>query len=393
VQRLLNLTLAGGLTAILLTLLLTTSLAAKLTPLTIDLGGIAAALGAAALSWRFDRSRAVYLLLLLLFAELADRTLPATLRPATALLTGFNLLLLALLVERGMHSLRGALLLSLPGLQAVLLSACSAGIAQHLPLMQQMQDRMLPSGGLPAGWLIGPLLPAVIALVIQIGRFWRYPTALEGALIWALAAATVAGGPLESSLITLLRGGAALALAIALIEYSYTLAYRDELTGLPGRRALNEACKRLGSHYCLAMVDIDFFKKLNDRHGHDVGDQVLRMVAARLRNCDGGGRAYRYGGEEFCIVFSGAELDTAQQHLEALREKIAGAPFVIRSKNRPSKKPKAAKPKKTENALKVTVSIGVAQRGDKHRHPDEVLKAADQALYRAKEGGRNQVCV
>jgi len=387
-QRLINLILAGGLTAILLTLLLATPLAAKLTPLTNDLGCIAAALAAAALSWRFDRSRAVYLLLLLLFAELADRTLPVTLRPLSALVTAANLVLVALLVERGMHSLRGLLLLSLPGLQAVLISAFAAQIVPQLTPLLAWQP--LP---LPAGWPLAALLIAAIAVLVQAGRFWRYPTALEGVMIWALAAAAVTGGPLASSLIILLRGGAALALAIALIEYSYTLAYRDELTTLPGRRALNEACKRLGGSYCLAMVDIDFFKKLNDRHGHDVGDQVLRMVAARLRSCDGGGRAYRYGGEEFCIVFNGAERDSAQQHLEVLREKIAGAPFVIRSKNRPSKKPKTAKPKKTENALKVTVSIGVAQRSDKHRHPDEVLKAADQALYRAKEGGRNQVCV
>ncbi len=385
--RLLNLILAGGLTAALLVLLLATPLHDKLTPLSIDLGCIAAALGAATLCWRFDRSRGFYLLLLVLFAELAERTFPAALRPLLALLTAGNLLLIALLVERGMHSLRGALLLSLPGWQALLLSLFSAQILPQLAPLLAWQP--LP---LPPGWQLVTLLPAAIAMLLQAGRFWRYPTALEGALLWAFAAAVGASGPLPPTIATLLRGGAALALAIALIEYAYTLAYRDELTSLPGRRALMEAFKRLGGSYSIAMVDIDFFKKLNDRHGHDVGDQVLRMVAARLRGCSGGGRAYRYGGEEFCIVFSGVERDSARPHLEALREKIAGAPFVIRSKNRPAKKPKSAKPKQTENALKVTVSIGVAQRSDKQRQPEAVMKAADQALYRAKEGGRNQVC-
>src|SRR5207302_1408861 len=91
------------------------------------------------------------------------------------------------------------------------------------------------------------------------------------------------------------------ALTAALVEASYHMAYQDSLTGLPARRALNEALLRLGGHYSVAMIDVDHFKRINDRHGHDVGDQVLRIIAAKLAQVPGGGKAYRYGGEEFAV--------------------------------------------------------------------------------------------
>ena len=92
-------------------------------------------------------------------------------------------------------------------------------------------------------------------------------------------------------------------LCISLAHEGFHMAFRDELTGLPGRRALNEKLQRMGRIYTLAMADVDHFKVFNDTHGHDVGDQVLRMVAAQLRRVSGGGHAYRYGGEEFTLVF------------------------------------------------------------------------------------------
>src|SRR2546428_6094753 len=97
----------------------------------------------------------------------------------------------------------------------------------------------------------------------------------------------------------------ALILIIAVVEASYHMAYQDSLTQLPARRALNEALLRLGSQYTVGMVDVDHFKRINDSHGHDVGDQVLKMVAARLAQVGGGGRAYRYGGEEVAGPFPG----------------------------------------------------------------------------------------
>jgi len=170
------------------------------------------------------------------------------------------------------------------------------------------------------------------------------------------------------------------------------MAFRDELTGLPARRALREDMLKLGSHYTLAMLDIDHFKKFNDRHGHDVGDQVLRMVAAKLSNVSGGGRAYRYGGEEFTVIFPGKYADDAADHLEELRKDVASCGFVLRGSMRPMSKPK--KPRKGWKPAKkvsVTISIGLAGRDGNNTNPQEVLKAADKALYRAKKAGRNRL--
>jgi diguanylate cyclase (GGDEF)-like protein len=140
------------------------------------------------------------------------------------------------------------------------------------------------------------------------------------------------------------------------------------------------------------MVDIDHFKRFNDRYGHEVGDQVLRMVASRLERVSGGGKAYRYGGEEFAVVFPGQSAADVMPHLESLRRAVEATCFVLRGRDRPRKKPAQPKrPSGPRNAVLVTVSIGVADRGEKRRRRGDVIKAADKALYRAKNAGRNQV--
>jgi len=156
---------------------------------------------------------------------------------------------------------------------------------------------------------------------------------------------------------------------------------------------MNEFLLKVGRRYTVAMVDVDHFKKVNDNHGHDVGDQVLRMVSTCLRRVSGGGRAYRYGGEEFAVIFPNKDIDRALPHLEELRETISRAGFVVRGRKRSKQNPEAQKGKSAGKArLQVTVSIGVAARNDKNTTPQQLIKAADQALYRAKKGGRNQVC-
>jgi len=179
----------------------------------------------------------------------------------------------------------------------------------------------------------------------------------------------------------------------ALLQESHQLAFRDPLTGLPGRRALEERLRALGGHYAIAMVDVDHFKKFNDTHGHDIGDQVLKLVAGRLSQAAKGGVAYRYGGEEFSVLFPGASLDDAARELEEIRGAIEGYKMAVRAPDRPKKPDEGAKRRgegKSEKMLSVTVSIGVA--GPKNgATPQHVIKAADEALYRAKQGGRNRV--
>jgi len=217
--------------------------------------------------------------------------------------------------------------------------------------------------------------------------------AFEGALLWVLAAAAIAlmpgqgpgAGPLAFA-------AAQVVLLFSVIEDSYRLAYHDGLTELPGRRAMEEALQTLEGDYAIAMVDVDHFKRFNDRHGHKAGDEALRMVATELRKVKGGGRAYRYGGEEFAILFPGANPTDAREHLEGVRSAIAARKFALRAPDRPRKKP--SRPKKTNrpaHLISVAVSIGVAGPNTRHSTPDSVLRAADRALYRAKSTGRNRV--
>jgi len=165
---------------------------------------------------------------------------------------------------------------------------------------------------------------------------------------------------------------------ILLIRESYRLAFYDELTSLPGRRALVEDMAKLGIKYSLAMIDIDHFKKFNDTYGHDTGDEVLKMVASRLANVGGSGKAYRYGGEEFVLLFPSKDVDESYTHTDILRDAIAKSPFTIRNK-------------KGSKTIYINISSGIVQKSSSDRDPFAVMKRADNALYKAKKAGRNQV--
>ena len=176
----------------------------------------------------------------------------------------------------------------------------------------------------------------------------------------------------------------------AVLQESWRMAYLDELTELPARRALREKFQKMGGTYTVAMLDVDHFKKFNDTYGHDTGDAVLRMIATKMNRVSGGGASYRYGGEEFSVVFNGKDSEDAKPHLEELRETIANTPFII---NRASRRKGDKKFRKKKNkAVKVTVSIGVADSKSNVSSPWDVLKLSDKALYRAKAKGRNRVC-
>jgi diguanylate cyclase (GGDEF)-like protein len=212
---------------------------------------------------------------------------------------------------------------------------------------------------------------------------------------WALGAFTL-GLHFSASRFGLhaFTAAAGLSLVVAVLQETYRLAFRDELTGLPSRRALIERLPSLGRRYTIAMVDVDHFKNFNDTYGHDAGDQVLRMVASRLGEVSGGGTAFRYGGEEFTILFPGKSAEQALTHLETVRARVAGYRMAIRRTDRPKRRGAGKRQRSSDHGTKtvtVTVSIGVAERSGNHDAPDAVLAAADKALYEAKRLGRNRV--
>ena len=242
-----------------------------------------------------------------------------------------------------------------------------------------------------------PLLAfAAVGLNLLI-RLLVCRTAADSGLFWGTCSCFLAFNAQQARFTAAYLALAGLILGMSAIETSYQVAYHDELTGLPGRRAFNRAIEALSDEYSIGMVDIDHFKRFNDTFGHDVGDQVLRMVAAKLARVGGDGTAFRCGGEEFAIVFP-CGVTEALSEAETLREIIEQSPFVVRGpdrskrprkerRTRPAKRSRRAAPLNTS----VTVSIGIAGPSATMTTPEEVIKAADIALYEAKESGRNRV--
>lgn len=185
-----------------------------------------------------------------------------------------------------------------------------------------------------------------------------------------------------------------LLIAYSVIKDSRTMAFKDELTSIPSRRSLMQYVQTLGRKYTVVMSDIDHFKKFNDTHGHDVGDEVLKLVASKLNKVAGGGKTFRFGGEEFVIIFPRKTPQEVQVFIEQIRLVIADYDIALRAKPRPQKPPKNKTAKAQKAAIvKVTTSFGIAQRTKGTSSFEDVMKQADIALYAAKKAGRNCIKV
>jgi diguanylate cyclase (GGDEF)-like protein len=160
-------------------------------------------------------------------------------------------------------------------------------------------------------------------------------------------------------------------------------AIHDPLTGLFNRRHLDEILPREMQHVireqrplCVAMIDIDHFKIFNDTYGHDAGDAVLKHLGDLIkRNFRAGDIPFRFGGEEFIVILINSELQGAIPRLQTLCDKIKSTRFPFNDLILP----------------KITVSIGVAQAPKDGTTTEEILRAADEALYAAKNSGRDRI--
>ena len=167
------------------------------------------------------------------------------------------------------------------------------------------------------------------------------------------------------------------------VEQAIEMAVVDALTGLHNRRyfdmhlsSLLDQAAQESKPLSLLVLDIDFFKKINDTYGHDAGDEILRALAGRMRRAVRSvDLVCRLGGEEFVIVMPETALDVAGKVAERVRRAVEAEPFNV---------------KEGQMAVPVTVSIGIADRGS-DANPDFIYKSADKALYESKATGRNKV--
>jgi diguanylate cyclase (GGDEF)-like protein len=458
----------GGLLLAVVATLVNSSLFNQIAP-SLSFYYVAAFAAGLLLAWRFNSSRVFFSLLVLLLAHRAVdfysfggplhvreiHTGPGGMALAlVALLIPLNFTVLSLMRERGLIIAGIAPRFGLVFLQSVFFAVLCRPENSPASLHH-------PAGPAIPLWILLSF-PAAVAVFVR--RFFQTRKPIEPGFVWAVAAVFLwlqfaPVGRMSDAYV----GTAALILAASLIETSYVLAYHDELTGIRGRRAFNESLLSLEQQYAIAIVDIDHFKKFNDTYGHDVGDQVLCMVAKRLSQVGGDGQAFRCGGEEFAIVFRNISAREAFEHLDALRQIIEKSAFHRRSAerrserkagesaensgNRRSREPDRRRSRKknvdpnprlgksvdfepdlkmrnfgravrrTKSAessaahanpiervdvsqhstsqspdrLSVTVSIGIAEPSTRYRQPEQVIQAADQALYRAKHKGRNRV--
>jgi diguanylate cyclase (GGDEF)-like protein len=394
----------------------------SISPAAVDFYYYAAFAAGILLAWRFHSSRVLFALIMLLLAHRALEFFSAgrgvAIGPgriafeAIAFLLPLNFILLSLMRERGLGIPAITPRLVLLFLESVFVAIlCRPGetaspVFLHLAFLSRslFQWTKIPQ----LAWFA-----FAAAFVVLLIRLFLYRKPLEIGLLWSLVA-TLLG--LQANALERIANAywatAGLLLVASIIENTYVLAYHDELTSLPARRAFNEALLRLEAPYALAIVDIDHFKSFNDTYGHDTGDQVLSMVAARLARVSGGGQAFRVGGEEFSILFSGKSMKEIAPHLDSLRILIQESRFRVRRtperrsaprgagrRTEDKKAPAGRRQNQARNlpaesslgGLSVTVSIGVAEPGPKAREVEQVIQAADKALYRAKKAGRNRV--
>ncbi len=316
--------------------------------------------------------------LLTYFAAPSEMNLAsAVLFPILAFLLPLNLLLWILLPEKGIYNKRFDLaVLSLFIVQGIVIY----WLMTDLPLqwVEPLSLRVIEDSQVIQLPFVSSLMFLLAGFVLSFKlRYHRFKVLYHAVIVVLLLMAYGLNAFFEPSILAWFSMVSASIIILSVIFDSHHIAYTDELTGIMGRRALYEAFLGLGRKYSIAMVDIDHFKSFNDTYGHDVGDEVLRTVASIL-NTVSGGKAYRYGGEEFALVFAGKTTAESLPELERLRNAIASESLEFMVKGKPEQ-------------TQVKISIGVAENDKDHKMPEAVLKFADEGLYKAKKAGRNRV--
>ena len=356
----------------------------------------------AMMAWRFNRSRTFFISILFisclftLFHYTKWEGFMADIFLYLCILLPLNIIVFTFLKERGIISIWGMFRFSFILLQAGAIYWIIT--TNQKEIYTQINKPLFPfaSSSIFAISQIAVLL-FLLSFFILIVRFFLYQSSQDLSFVFVLIVLYYVLNVNEPIIYALFFTVIGSILILTMLQDTYFMAFYDELTGLPSRRALNQDLMKLGLKYSIAMLDIDHFKKFNDTYGHDTGDEVLKFIASIIKDVKGSGKAYRYGGEEFTILFPGKNTDDVLSTLEELRETIAKKAFVLRPKRKPNNSKNRSKNKKkrgtnnTSKKIYIHVSIGVSNKDENLKTTGMVIKAADTALYRAKKKGRNCV--
>jgi diguanylate cyclase (GGDEF)-like protein len=336
---------------------------------------------------RFNKSKVFFMCLILGISQLLLSNEFSDTSDIISFLLPINILVFSILKERGIFTLWGRLKFGFVTAQFVFVWWLL--IPRNAVFESFIYYRLIHFGFIDIIQIpqLSSLLFLIAFLALSIKLYFN-PTLMDSSFIGVVVMIFI-GLLLKDKLLglNLFYAAAGLILVIVVIEASYSMAYIDELTGIPARRALKESMMKLGGKYTIAMIDIDFFKKFNDTYGHDTGDKVLQMVASSLGQIAGGGKAFRFGGEEFTILFPNKTREEVIPQLQELLKDVAKLKHTYRKKRKGTVKGKVV-----SKQLGVTISIGVAEKNENYKTAEGVLKAADKALYKAKKNGRNCVC-
>ncbi len=331
-------------------------------------------------SWHFNRHRFIFILLPLIFLHLGFEHLNSQLATAlfhyASLLYPIHLLVFLVLKERGFFSIWGISKLIFFILEILLVLYLL--YFPSITLESFLNIKIFANSLAPlkdVSVVLGIFIFFIMSSLVLFNRYLIYNSSFLVILVTFYLALYLVKIPHATETLFLAIG---VIVFVILIRESYRLAFYDELTALPGRRALVEDMAKLGRKYTLAMIDIDHFKKFNDTYGHKTGDDVLKMVASKFADVGGGGKAYRYGGEEFTILFPSKDVHESYMYVDLLRQDIAQAPFTVRNK-------------KASKTIHVHISSGIVENTPSDKDPFAVMKRADEALYKAKKTGRNKV--
>lgn len=352
--------------------------------------------------WYFASSRMILSLLILALADRALVLLPSsgadqesgsqTMVAITAFLVPLNLLAFSILKEDFLSTFRVVtrvlLVLTQPFL---LLWLCLPD--QHI-LASSFTQEFIPA--LYMEWTPIPqpaLIAFAIALLLHVIRFALHRNPLEGGAIWALCAVFVAYHTTRYGWQpTNFFMAAGLILFVTLLQSFYQQTYRDELTGIPGRLAYDEAIGQLGKRFSVAVIGIDQLTQYANIHGKSVSNQILKRAAPRIQAVCSGGQIFRTTGEEFTVLFPGKSATETLSTLDTVRKSVEAIGLFLRGRDRVWEKQRGTKEGGTrDRALPITLSIGVAEKLNDSATLTLVIKSAYRGLYEAKGIGGNVV--